>query len=129
MPSLGGAPAFRGRYTLLGAFQTALSLFIGVAGPLNMPFLLRENLGRDRTVVTHAVQMTAMHAMKVATFGFLGFAFGPYLGLLAGMVAGATLGSWAGTRIRSEVPERAFRLGVKLLVTFLALRMLWHAVV
>ena len=53
MPKFSRAPDFPAKFTLLGAFQTALSLFLGVSGPLNMPFLLRENLPRDRTVITH----------------------------------------------------------------------------
>ena len=65
------------KFALLGAFQTALSLFLGVNGPLNMPFLLRENLPRDRTVITHSVQMTSSHAMKILTFGFLGLRLHP----------------------------------------------------
>jgi uncharacterized membrane protein YfcA len=112
---------------LLGAVQTALSLFVGVAGPLNMPFLLRENLGRDRTVVTHAVQMTAMHILKVIAFGLVGFAFGPYLPLVLGMVVAATLGSYAGTRVRTYVPEALFRQGLKILITVLSIRMVIQA--
>ena len=124
MPKPPGGRRLAGRFVGLGAVQTALSLFIGVGGPLNMPFLLRESLGRDRTVITHAVQMTSMHLLKVATFGLLGFAFAPYLQLMLGMVVGASLGSWAGTKVRGRVPETWFRHGVRVLITLLALRML-----
>jgi uncharacterized membrane protein YfcA len=92
-----------------------------------MPFLLRENLGRDRTVITHSVQMTAMHLLKVITLGILGFAFGPYLGLIAGMVIAATLGSWLGTKLRGKIPEEIFRKGIKILISLLAARMLLKA--
>ncbi len=59
MPKPSGTMRLPAKFALLGAFQTALSLFVGVSGPMNMPFLLHENLGRDRTVITHATQMTA----------------------------------------------------------------------
>lgn len=91
MPKFRGTSSVPLRFGLLGLVQTTLALFIGVAGPLNMPFLLREELGRDRTVITHSVQMTAMHLLKVLTFELLGFAFAPYLQLIAGMTAGAVL--------------------------------------
>jgi uncharacterized protein len=124
MPRPSGESRLPYKFVILGAFQTALSLFVGVSGPLNMPFLLRENLGRDRTVITHAAQMTVMHLLKVMLFGFLGFAFGPYLLLIAGMIVSATLGSYAGTRVRGYVPEELFKKGLKILITVLALRMI-----
>lgn len=124
MPRFGNAPDLPGKFAVLGLFQTSLSLFIGIAGPLNMPFLLRENLGRDRTVITHSVQMTSMHLLKVITLGILGFAFGPYLSLIAGMVAAATAGSWLGTKLRGKIPEGLFRIGIKILITILGFRMI-----
>ncbi|MDA0334726.1 MAG: sulfite exporter TauE/SafE family protein [bacterium] len=128
MPKLRGDRRLPFRFGVLGLVQTALSLFVGVAGPLNMPFLLREELGRDRTVITHSVQMTIMHMLKVVTFGLLGFAFAPYVQLVIGMTIGAVLGSWAGTRVRSHVPEHIFRHGIRILITVLALRMLLQGV-
>ncbi len=126
MPGVSNAPDLPAKFTLLGAFQTALSLFLGVNGPLNMPFLLRQNLPRDRTVITHSVQMASSHAMKILTFGFLGFAFAPYWKLSVGMIASASVGSYLGTRIRGRVPDRAFRALLRWLVTLLAVRMILH---
>jgi uncharacterized protein len=123
-PSFKYAPDLPGKYGILGALQTFLSLFVGVVGPLNMPFLLREGFSRDRVVVTHATQMTALHTIKVATFVFLGFTFTPYVYLIAGMILSATLGSYVGTHWRARVPEGRFRLVLKWIVTVLALRML-----
>lgn len=124
MPKPSGKARFPAKFVVLGAFQTALSLFVGVSGPLNMPFLLRENLGRDRTVITHGTQMTAMHFLKVVLFGLLGFAFGPYVLLIVGMIVAATLGSFVGTKVRGHVPEEIFRKGLKVLITLLAVRMI-----
>lgn len=128
MPGFSRAPDLPAKFALLGAFQTALSLFLGINGPLNMPFLLRENLPRDRTVITHSVQMTSSHALKILTFGFLGFAFAPYWKLVAGMIASASVGSYLGTQIRGRVPERAFRTALKWLVTLLAARMILQVI-
>lgn len=126
-PSFKHAPDVPGKYGILGALQTFLSLFVGVVGPLNMPFLVREGFSRDRVVVTHAIQMTALHTIKVATFAALGFTFAPYVYLIAGMILSATLGSYAGTHWRSRVPEDLFRRILKWIITALAVRMILRA--
>ena len=122
-PTIRSVPRIPGKFGIVGAVQTFLSLFVGVVGPLNMPFLIREGLSRDRLVITHSTQMTAVHIIKVSTFFLLGFAFAPYLYLMAGMILSATLGSWVGTRWRARVPEALFRTILKWVVTLLALRM------
>ncbi len=118
--------AFRlpGHFAMMGALQTFLALFVGVSGPLTNAFLLREELPRDRLVITHGMLMTASHLLKVLVFGLLGFAFGPHLPLIAGMVVAVTLGSYAGTFLRGHLPEELFRKIVKVLITVLALRMI-----
>jgi len=113
-----------GRFLTLGAALTFLSLFVGATGPVSAPVLLKEGLPRDHFVATHAVMLTTVHVAKLLTFGLLGFAFGPFLGMMATMAAGAIAGSWVGTRLRHLVPETGFRRLVKLLITVLALRML-----
>lgn len=124
IPGLKRAFRLPGRFASLGAIQTFISLFVGAAGPLNTPFLLREKLPRDRMVVTHGALMTVVHLLKILTFGFLGFAFSPYLYLIAGMIVSVTAGSYAGTRLRPRVSEEFFRKLFKIAVTVLALRMI-----
>lgn len=113
-----------GKFVTLGAVQTFVSLFVGAAGPLVTPMLLREGLDRDPLVVTHGAMMTVLHGFKVLTFVALGFSFQPYWGLLAALLVAVTLGSWAGTLVRSKVPEARFRRILKGLLTVLALRLL-----
>ena len=123
------AKAFRlpGHYALLGAVQTALSLFVGATGPLTNAFLLREDLPRDRLVNTAAIVMMVTHLLKVLVFGFLGFAFAPHLPLIAGMIVAVSLGSYVGTRLRGRLSETLFRRIFKGAVTVLALRMTVNA--
>ncbi len=113
-----------GRFFTLGAVQTFVSLFVGAAGPLTSPLLLREELSRDRLVVTHGALMSVLHALKTATFVFLGFELAPYLPLLAGMIVSVTLGSWAGTRLRARLDPERFRKAFKIVLTLLALRLM-----
>jgi len=113
-----------GHFAILGGAQTALSLFVGVTGPLTNAFLLRRSLSRDQLVVTAGLLMTVTHLLKVVVFSMIGFAFTPYLPLIAGMIVAVTLGSYAGTRLRGRLPEALFRKIFKGLVTILALRMI-----
>lgn len=113
-----------GHFALMGTMQTFLSLFVGVSGPLTNAFLLREELPRDRLVVTHGMLMTATHTLKILVFGLMGFAFASHLRLIAAMAVAVSLGSYAGTFLRGRVPEALFRKILKALITILALRMI-----
>ena len=116
-----------GGFFAAGLVQTFLSLFVGATGPINGALLARQELSRDQTVVTHAGMMTFLHLAKIFAFALSGFAFSPYLGLLAGLTLATILGSWAGTRLRPLVSEKAFRPIFKGLLTLLALRLLLSA--
>ena len=75
--------------------------------------------------VTHATMMTIQHGFKVIAFGFLGFAFGPYVPLLAGLLICGFVGTWAGKHMLNALPEKAFRIGLKAVITLLALKILY----
>ena len=116
-----------GHFVILGAVQTFFSLFVGVTGPLTNAFLVREELPKDRLVVTHGIVMTATHLFKILVFGFIGFAYTPYLPLIGGMLLAVTLGSWFGTKIRHHLSESFFRKVFKTLITILSIRMIINA--
>ena len=117
---------FPGKFLSLGFVQAFLTLFVGATGPLNLPFLIRAGLTRDQLVVTAAAFMTSVHLVKIITFGLLGFAFTPYLGLMALMIIAVVAGSYAGTKLRHRTPEKLFLLGFKLLISLLAIRMILY---
>jgi len=117
-----------GKFFTLGLVNGFITLFVGATGPLNMPVLLRHGLSSSQAVATMAALMTIVHLVKIAIFGLIGFAFASYLPLIAGMVVAVTAGSWFGTRIRQRMPVDFLRWSIKLLLTLLALRMIWMAV-
>jgi len=114
-----------GGWAALGAVQTALSMFLGATGPLSAPLLLQAGLSKDGLVATHAAMMTVKHGLKVLAFALLGFSLRHYAGLALGLIAGVTLGSWAGTKLRSRIPEERFRKLLRWVLTLLALRMIF----
>ncbi len=124
LPRPRAMPRIPAPFVQVGAVQTFASLFVGIAGPLNVAPLLREGLSRDELVATDAAMNTSLHGIKVATFVVLGFAYAEWLPLIGAMVVAVSLGSWVGTHLRARVPERPFRFVLRWLLTALAIRIL-----
>jgi uncharacterized membrane protein YfcA len=109
---------------MIGAFVT---MFVGATGPLVAPFAAAASDRRQQVVATHAALMTIQHGLKIIAFGVVGFAFGPYLALLIGLLACGFAGTYAGRHLLHRLPERAFRIGLKTILTAIALRLLYSA--
>ena len=69
--------------------------------------------------------MSAQHGLKIIAFGLLGFAFVEWLPLLAAMVACGLVGTWLGHKVLSRLPERIVAWAFRLILSALALRLLW----
>jgi len=127
-PKLGSRPVPVRGFTLVGAATAFITMFVGATGPFLAPFLSAERLGdRQATIGTFAACMSLKHALKVTAFTVAGFAFGPWLPLIAAMIASGFAGTVAGKAIVVRLPERLFRIGFRVILTALALRILWQA--
>ena len=128
------APKFRARnpgkrtFFGLGVLGAFLTMFVGATGPLVAPFAAAASDQRQQVVATHAALMTIQHGLKIVAFGVVGLAFGPYLPLLAGLLGCGFAGTCAGRHLLHRLPERAFRIGLKAILTAIALRLLTGAV-
>ncbi len=109
---------------VIGAF---LTMFVGATGPVVAPFAAAASGHRQQVVATHAALMSIQHLLKIVAFGLAGFAFGPYLPLLAGLLGFGFAGTYLGLRALDRLPERAFRIGLKAILTAIALRLLYGA--
>jgi len=112
----------------LGLIQTFLSLFVASVGTLSQPILIRQGLSRDRVIVTHAMQMSVLHGLKVAAFVLAGFSFFRYCDIALAMMGASAVGSHVGGFARHRIPEK---LGLRLIkggVTFFAITMILHDV-
>ena len=69
--------------------------------------------------------MSAQHGLKIIDFGLLGCAFVEWLPLLAAMVACGLVGTWLGHKVLGRLPERTFAWAFRLILSALALRLLW----
>ena len=127
------APGFRSsrpgpaKFLGVGAVSGFVTMFVGGSGPLVAPFVSAAFSERQNVVATHATLMTFQHGFKVIAFGFLGFAFGPYLPLLAGLLISGAIGTYCGRMVLDRLPEHLFRVTLRAILTLLALRLLYAA--
>ena len=115
------------RFALVGAFSSFLTMFVGATGPVLAAFLSPERYGKRATVATHGACMTVQHLMKIVAFALLGFSLADWLPLVAAMLACGVGGSVLGRALLGRLPEALFRQGFRLVMTLLALRLLWSA--
>jgi Sulfite exporter TauE/SafE. len=119
LPKLAGVPPLGMAPT--GFVTTCLSMLFGATGPLNAVVLSKAFSDRMRFAATFASVMTVQHLLKVGVFGAAGFAFGPWLPLIAAMVATGFAGTWVGRHFLMSMPEKRFRLVFNVCLSVLAL--------
>ncbi len=116
----------RGVQFVGGALVSAVGMVVGAAGPLVAAFV-RGIEDRRQLVATHAMLNTFQHVFKVIVFVAMGFAFRQYLLLIGLMVAAGFAGTRVGSRMLTRVPERVFRLGFRILLSGVALGLVYRA--
>ena len=114
-------------FVLVGVVGSFVTMFVGATGPFVASFITPERLERHAVVATHATCMSVQHSLKVAAFGFLGFAFLPWVPLLAAMIAAGFLGTMLGRRLLDRLPHHIFARAFKIILTVLAVRLLYAA--
>lgn len=130
MPSLGRYKVPDRGFVVIGAVTAFITMFAGATGAFLAPFLSPERLGdRHATIGTFSACMTLKHALKVAAFGALGFAYLPWLPLVGLMIVSGFLGTVVGRQIVNRMPEARFRTAFKILLTVLALRLLYEGLI
>jgi uncharacterized membrane protein YfcA len=112
-----------------GALVGLFSTLVGATGPLLGPFILALELGAQSTIATMAACQIFQHGSKVLLFGASGFAILAYALPCALLCLCAIAGSAIGTRLLDRIPEKQFKLLVKLVLTGLALHQLYSGVV
>ena len=127
LPRLGRIGAERSRFAMLGFGATFLGVFVSATGTLLAPFLASATPDRYKMVATLGALMTITHVAKLMAFGFIGFAIGSYLPLLAAMIAAGAVGNWVGEAALHRTSEQRFRLTLQVILTLLALRLIWSA--
>lgn len=123
---LASPPAFmRKSAVVAGGFSSFLTMFFGGTGPFVAAYVKTMGVERLTFVATHALLMTIQHLLKTVAFGFLGFAFGQWLPLIAAMVMAGFLGTLAGRQVLIRTNETRFKAILNAILIILALRLIW----
>ncbi len=112
-------------FFFLGIILTFLSVFIGATGPLLGPFLLNTKLTKEQMIATQASAQIFTHLFKVIAFYQIGIRLGEYSTMIARLVAGVFIGTFLGTKLLKSFSENTFRMVLKIILTVLALRMIF----
>ncbi|MDP2121473.1 MAG: sulfite exporter TauE/SafE family protein [Hoeflea sp.] len=108
-------------FALTGAVTTFLTMLFGATGPFNAVVLSKTFPDRLRFQATMSAVMSLQHLVKTLAFALAGFAFAPWLPLIAAMIVTGLMGTWVGANILRRTPERRFQLLFKICLTVLAL--------
>ncbi len=127
LPKLGRLGAERGRFLALGFVATFVGVFVSATGTIVAPFVASAAPDRRNHSATVGALMIFVHIAKLVAFGFLGFAIGAYVPLMAFMIAAGAAGNWVGEEALNRVSEQRFRLILQLFLTALGLQLLWNA--
>jgi uncharacterized membrane protein YfcA len=109
-----------------GALTTFLTMFVGATGPLVAGFVHRNNYSKLQLTSTFATCMTLQHTFKAIVFTAVGFAFWQWLPLVLLMIASGAFGTWMGLKLLNRIPGEWFKQAFRIVVTLLALRLLWQ---
>lgn len=115
-------------FALVGLVSAFCTMFVGATGPLVAAFLVPDPLTRHQVVATHAAFMTLQHGLKVGAFTALGFAFLPWIPMLAMMIGLGFLGTMVGRKLLDRNKDERFAVGFKVVLTLLALKILYDGV-
>lgn len=129
LPKLKASKIANRGFVLVGLVGSFCTMFVGATGPFVASFITPDRLQRHAVVATHACCMSVQHMLKVIAFGFLGFAFLPWVPMLALMIAAGFLGTLLGKRLLDRLPHRIFARAFKVILTVLALRLLYAAAI
>jgi uncharacterized membrane protein YfcA len=128
LPNIGRVGAERGRFAFLGFGTTFLGVFVSATGTLLAPFVASAAPDRYRHAATLGALMSIAHIAKMAAFGFIGFAIGSFVPLMAAMIVTGAIGNRLGEAALGYTTEQRFRLVLQLVLTALGLRLIWTAV-
>ncbi len=127
LPKLKAARIADRAFSVVGIVGSFCTMFVGATGPFVASFITPERLPRHAVVATHAACMTVQHTLKVIAFGFLGFAFLPWVPVLAAMIGAGFVGTLLGKRLLDRLPHDIFARVFKIILSVLALRLLYAA--
>lgn len=110
----------------IAAIHSTLSTAFSFGG-LIQGLLFRQGFDRFTITATLAVTVFVMTLFKIPAYAVFGFDYSPYLSLIIVCWLLAPIGTWIGKRFLFAMPETVFQYGYKILLTAVAIRLIWVA--
>ena len=111
---------------LTGGVSSFLTMFFGATGVFVANYTKSLRLPRHDHVATHAALMTVQHGLKVAIFGLLGFAFGPWAMVILALIGSGLLGTLAGRSVLNRISDHGFKRALDVILVLISLRLIWQ---
>ena len=108
----------------VGIVSSFLTILVGGAGSFSAAVVNSIKLEKLSHIATLALMMLIQHFMKIVVFGFLGFAFAPYISLIALMILSGFMGTLIGRVLVVRLNEDIFRRVLNLFLIFLAVKLI-----
>lgn len=121
-------PLNRMLFVLGGGVSSIGTMIVGATGPMVAGLIGSQGLKKQPLIATHATCMVLQHGLKILAFGVMGFAWANWLPVLAAMIASGALGTWLGTRLLDNLPEKLFRTAFRLTMLLISLQLLWQGI-
>lgn len=125
-PRIHWRPSFPHPFFYVGIAHAFLSTLFSF-GALMQPLMIRTRLNRMQVIGTLGAALFVMTFMKTVSYAVFGFDYRPYLGIIIAGVLASIPGAAVGKRLARRFREDQFRLAFSLLMTLLALRLLYRA--
>lgn len=128
-PKLPSAIVGRKGLFLISLVSSFVGLFVGASGPLVGAFIKQIYQARMTLIATFALIMSLQHLMKMFVFGQTGFDIVPWLIPVIAMILAGMAGTWVGLRISANLNDKTYHKVFNVILTLLALRLIWQALV
>jgi len=126
MPKLDWAPRIRHPWVIVGFLHTLFSTLFAFGAVLHS-VVLHTNLSRHQILGTMAGCLTGMGVFKIAGYVYYGFDYSPYLFIIVAAIVVSIIGTWVGKLLVDKISEDKFRIGFRVLITVIALRLLYSS--
>ncbi len=122
-------PRWLSRWPIItGLISSFLTMFFGATGPFVAGYIKSLDLDRLSHTATHAATMTVQHGLKVAMFGFLGFAYADWAAFIVGLIGVGAFGTWVGKQVLHRMSDRGFHKTLNVILILIALRLIYGGI-
>lgn len=117
----------RGMLVGVGAASGFLNATVGASGPFTSPFLKAVTLSHKAFVASAAASQVLAHLAKLLAFSADGWSIADHWDVIGVGIGGVIVGSWIGTRLLDRVSDAGLDTLFKIVLTALALRVVFTA--